>query len=640
MFNLTFLNSGILFLTSAILIPLLIYLFAKRKPHKVVFSSIKFIKESQKKQKRRINIKNILLLIIRMLIILLTVLAISRPSLRAPFLSPGKKHPPTAVVMIIDNSYSMDYLVDTQTDLEKGKEIATRINSLLSENDVTSVLTLDKAWNEVNSVLHYGRIPIDIINNIRITSTASELTEIYETAQEKLSESQLVNQEIYYITDGQDYELPEKIQAPTFVIETSADSLKYNLSCEDVRISKSLIGRELKQKVIFKIVNHSSANEEDVIQELNLNGITIAEQVSDLKPYQSKQLDFEINLEKSGWQSGYVEVRNERLTHDNRNYFSFYYDLDPKIAVITGIGEIPLTLQTILEVYTAKSENIEVMNDPNRIDLDELIEYDNIIILGNIELNNRMRFVLDQLSQKEVGILFIITADMNEELKSYLQETFTLEFEEYFSDSEGANLTYLNQYHPVTSLLSANKDLVLTDFWKVKTNRDILLQVEDYPIALESSGNIVWLFNPGSLKNPFLVDAAFPVFAYNCLQFLSSGSNLSFSEQVGKVVRGKGKSLTLPSGEQLELGDRNLILKEPGIYKIGTELLAINLDYSESRFSEMNKQDRRNLYFTSDSWEDDILQSRYGIEIWKYLLLTVLILFVFEMILIKKEENK
>ncbi|MBN2829443.1 MAG: BatA domain-containing protein, partial [Candidatus Cloacimonetes bacterium] len=56
----SFLNTGILAFIVAGALPLLIYLFAKKKPKKVVFSSIRFISQSSSSQRKRINIKNIL----------------------------------------------------------------------------------------------------------------------------------------------------------------------------------------------------------------------------------------------------------------------------------------------------------------------------------------------------------------------------------------------------------------------------------------------------------------------------------------------------------------------------------------------------------------------------------------------------
>ena len=191
MFSLSFLNSGILFLSSAIIIPLIIYLFAKKKPKKIIFSSIRFIKESQNQQKRKINLKNILLLIIRMLIILFTILAISRPTIKASFLQNSTVHPKTAVALIIDNSYSMDYLVDTETELDKAKQIAMKINEMLNENDMTLLLTLNEDWNQLNGNLGFGKIDAKLIRNISYTSVQLPLKDILQTAQKSLKKSHL-----------------------------------------------------------------------------------------------------------------------------------------------------------------------------------------------------------------------------------------------------------------------------------------------------------------------------------------------------------------------------------------------------------------------------------------------------------------
>ncbi|HCX72616.1 MAG TPA: hypothetical protein DHM37_02765, partial [Candidatus Cloacimonas sp.] len=162
----SFLNSGILALAATAIIPLLIYLFAKKKPQKVVFSSIKHILQTQKSEKRKINLQDILLLIIRTLIILLTILAISRPAIKLTWAHSSTSHPKTAVAIVLDNSYSMDYLVDTQTEFEKAKQIAQQINSKISNTDAVVLLTLNPNWNQLNSYLHYGKLPAKKIQKI------------------------------------------------------------------------------------------------------------------------------------------------------------------------------------------------------------------------------------------------------------------------------------------------------------------------------------------------------------------------------------------------------------------------------------------------------------------------------------------
>jgi hypothetical protein len=79
LFQLSFLNATLLFFAAATILPLLIWLLAKKKPQKIVFPSLRFIKLSKEQEKSRSKLKNILLLIIRMLFILLVVLAVARP---------------------------------------------------------------------------------------------------------------------------------------------------------------------------------------------------------------------------------------------------------------------------------------------------------------------------------------------------------------------------------------------------------------------------------------------------------------------------------------------------------------------------------------------------------------------------------
>lgn len=120
--SLSFLNAGFLFFLAAAILPLLIWLLAKKKPKQVVFPTIRFIKTSQEQEKKKTRFKNILLLIIRMLIILLVTLAATRPLFSSPRLKPSAHHPPTALAVLIDNSYSMNYVYDSRSNLDRAKD--------------------------------------------------------------------------------------------------------------------------------------------------------------------------------------------------------------------------------------------------------------------------------------------------------------------------------------------------------------------------------------------------------------------------------------------------------------------------------------------------------------------------------------
>jgi hypothetical protein len=79
---------------------------------------------------------------------------------------------------------------------------------------------------------------------------------------------------------------------------------------------------------------------------------------------------------------------------------------------------------------------------------------------------------------------------------------------------------------------------------------------------------------------------------------------------------------------------------DTGIYYFDQQPVAVNLDYSESSLRQMLPKERKGINVLGSDWEDGVLQSRYGFEIWKHLLIAVLILFIIEMLLVKSEEKK
>jgi len=628
----SFLNSGILLLSSAIIIPILIYLFAKKKPHKVIFSSIRFIKESQQKQKRKINLKNLLLLLIRILIILFTILAIARPAIKADFLKKGDAHPKTAIVVIIDNSYSMNYLVDTQTDLEKAKEITHQINAMISQNDNTILLTLNNNWNTLHSGINIGKLSGKLIDEITISPQIIALEDVIKVAEQKLKETHLPNKEIYFITDMQRQELDIKLEFPTFFIPTSFVHDKNNISCQNATIKHEIVNRSMQKQIEFEIVNHSKKSQQDVIYELFIDGNTVSQKATDLLPEQNKKLSLPLEIEIPGWHSGYASVKNERLIFDNRNYFSFHLDPNPEVLLITDLQTIPPALESILQIYT---ENITLINNEN-FNYESLQDYENIIIYKKQILSERLRSILRELKENKRKILFISDENLSKDQQKFVSDYFNCEFQQF--NGKNKNIDQINKFHPVTKLLKEMNNIEVRDFWDVKSNSNILLRSKDLPIALEHNNSILWLFDIQSLQNPFLLDPVFPVFAYNCLQFISDHEN--FSYKIGDRINLNSPELTFPDGASITT---KMIFYSPtttGIYFNNGNAIAVNLDYTESDFNRWNDLKIKNIQLLNKDWKDKILQSRYGFELWKYLLIAALLLFIIEMLVIKSEERK
>jgi hypothetical protein len=635
----SFLNSGILTFAISAVIPILIYLFAKRKPQKLIFSSIRFIKESQKKQKTKINLKNLLLLLIRICILLFTIMAIARPSVKSKFLTGSTKHPKTAIAIIIDNSYSMDYLVDSQTELDKAKEIVLRINSLISQDDITLLLTLDETWNQLYGHLAYGKMDINTLQHIRILSFPLSLKDVIKIAEAKLLESHIMNQEIYVITDFQKQELPEKFSIPTFFIPTSNLTERANLSCEFAELQSDFVTRSYRKSISFQVKNHSQYAQEDIICELFMNGRTIAEKVVQLQPKQTLTDAFSVVLESSGWHSGYVQVKNERLAYDNRYYFSFFYNHSPKVGMITDDKKLPFSIASILEIYTQTKENIVII-EPDKMDSDTFLAFDNIVIFKKNYISAKLQFLLSAFAKQSKGYLYIADKELTESSKTYLADYFKVKWDVFYDKPQLQKIEVSNPFHNVTKLLGINLS-GMTDFWQSASLSATLLQTRNYPFVIESNRAMLWLFDCSSYQNQFLLDAAFPIFAYQTLRYLAEDYQID-SYQSGNRIPVENNQLQLPDGSIITVNQQFFTAKQPGLYTTGSNerKIAVNLDYRESVYERFGTVTGKNVQFTDEKWQNEILQARYGYEIWKILLLLVLVLFVLEMLLVKAEERK
>ncbi|HUF51029.1 MAG TPA: BatA domain-containing protein [Longimicrobiales bacterium] len=96
------LNPLLLLIAAAAAIPLLLHLLQRHQGPRVVFPALRYLRRAEKESARRIRLRQILLMLLRMIAVLLIACAAARPFWRAG----GVGHAPTAVVIILDNSMS------------------------------------------------------------------------------------------------------------------------------------------------------------------------------------------------------------------------------------------------------------------------------------------------------------------------------------------------------------------------------------------------------------------------------------------------------------------------------------------------------------------------------------------------------
>ncbi|MGB0583064.1 MAG: BatA domain-containing protein, partial [Limisphaerales bacterium] len=144
----TFLNAILLAGTSALLVPLVIHLFHRSKPKVVYWGAMHLLEQALLENKRRLNLENLLLLIIRCLIPFLLALCMARPVFTKfnQLLGEAK----SSVVVVMDDSYSMAAVTAGQSAYEEAQEAVselldaagrgTEINVVMAGGDPRPVL--------------------------------------------------------------------------------------------------------------------------------------------------------------------------------------------------------------------------------------------------------------------------------------------------------------------------------------------------------------------------------------------------------------------------------------------------------------------------------------------------------------------
>ncbi len=108
---------------AAAAIPALLHLLERRVPPELPFPAVRYLADAERRSARQLRLRHLLLLVLRTALIVAIVLAGAGPLVPSRATG-GTLHPPTALVMILDNSPSAGVVVDGRPRLDRLKAVA------------------------------------------------------------------------------------------------------------------------------------------------------------------------------------------------------------------------------------------------------------------------------------------------------------------------------------------------------------------------------------------------------------------------------------------------------------------------------------------------------------------------------------
>jgi hypothetical protein len=209
-----FVNTFMLLGLAAVAVPVLIHLLHKQRTQRVQWGAMQFLLESSLQERRRQKVEHWLLLLVRMGVLALLALALSRPILL------GKSNPiasdlPTDVAVVLDHSLSTGRTaggpggsgaISQKTLFDQGADTVDELAKLLKPGDSLSVVLAEHTPRVVTPLpVSSGEAPAVAakLHQLPQGTTDCSIPECIETAREVANRGRNLRKLIFVISDEQ-----------------------------------------------------------------------------------------------------------------------------------------------------------------------------------------------------------------------------------------------------------------------------------------------------------------------------------------------------------------------------------------------------------------------------------------------------
>ncbi|HXV14405.1 MAG TPA: BatA domain-containing protein [Candidatus Krumholzibacteria bacterium] len=336
-----FLNIAFLVGLVAAAVPIIIHLLNRRRVKRVKFSSLEFLDEVNKQRMRRINMRRILILILRTLAILALVFAFARPTLRTGLLFAGSV--PKNVVVCVDASYSMGAAMETGTAFDAAKRIAGEIVDEAGGSDAINVIAFAKT---PEALLEQGTrnkgVVKAAIDRVGLSSETTSIRGAIDRALDLMEKSDVEGGEVFVVSDfraSEDSAFVDEAALPAnvrvYFVPVYLEDVD-NVSIDRVAVPRKLLRPGEVVKVSVTATNHAREANASVPLEIVVDGDRKAEQMVELAPNATQTVTFPLSLAEPGRYHGRVAKNRDRLPVDDDRFFLIEVSNTIPVTVVTG----------------------------------------------------------------------------------------------------------------------------------------------------------------------------------------------------------------------------------------------------------------------------------------------------------------
>ncbi|HEY3320481.1 MAG TPA: VWA domain-containing protein [Planctomycetota bacterium] len=350
-----FLNSFLLVGTVLGAVPIIIHLLNKRRFRPVVWAAMEFLLSAIQKNQRRLQLRDIILMLIRAMAIVCLALALARPAVSARgLLGSGMK---TGAIILLDNSLSMGYNNGRETRFDGAKRLAKQIISQLEPGSWCGLYAFSDdvkmPLGEPSPDLAYMEQELD--RSVQLSDGGTNIERALKRAKKLFDthrEYKLANREIYLITDmqarpWQDVSdqfrplLKELSTNSAIYLINAGDAGSENVALLDLTPTDTLAAVETPISFVAKIKNYGQSDVRGLAVDLYIDPTGKDDKPAEratvnVDSRETASVTFEARFNKGGDHKIEVRLANDRLMADNRRFCTIEVVEDSRILLVDG----------------------------------------------------------------------------------------------------------------------------------------------------------------------------------------------------------------------------------------------------------------------------------------------------------------
>ena len=327
-----FLYPNMLYALFALIIPIIIHLFNFRRHKTVYFSNTSILKTIEQENKKTKKLKDIIVLITRMLFIAALVVAFAYPYKKNN--NAINNNVDNLIAVYIDNSMSMQSYSSEKTLFDDARSSAVKLVENLNQAQKFVLLSNDR--NPVNEYPMNKDEMLIRLNEMQSESAPATFENIYNSLQFIKKKNNFKSASLFVYSDFQKNmmkvdELKNDTTIQIVVFPLKSD-FQNNIYIDSVWLQSPVLQKNLTNEINARIVNETPNDIKGLPVNFSLDGNVVAYTTVDVVANSHSDVNMQFVIENDGDKKAKVAIQDSPITFDDE--YNLVLKVRPSINVV------------------------------------------------------------------------------------------------------------------------------------------------------------------------------------------------------------------------------------------------------------------------------------------------------------------